>query len=161
MDREMMRRTLKKVLDVWQWDRCWGWDFPMAAMTAAKLGEPELAIRALMIDSPKNRYLPNGHVYQRPDLTAYLPANGGLLAAVAMMASAGAFPRDGKWVVQVRGISVRCFKSNQVRPRSLFRLVRKSSTLSFLIPIVGMKICLPAGMTDLSPPMTLARLIMD
>ena len=104
VDRETMRGTLKKVLDVWQWDRCWGWDFPMAAMTAAKLGEPELAIRALMIDSPKNRYLPNGHVYQRPGLTAYLPANGGLLAAVAMMANAGAFPRDGKWVVRSEGL---------------------------------------------------------
>ncbi|HEX4054076.1 MAG TPA: hypothetical protein VHX86_07400 [Tepidisphaeraceae bacterium] len=76
----------------------------MAAMTAAKLREPELAIRALMIDSPKNRYLPNGHVYQRPDLTAYLPANGGLLAAAAMMASAAAFPQDGKWAVRSEGL---------------------------------------------------------
>jgi protein-glucosylgalactosylhydroxylysine glucosidase len=104
VDAQTMRRTLRKVLDVWQWDRCWGWDFPMVAMTAAKLGEPELAIAALMIDSPKNRYLPNGHVYQRPGLTAYLPGNGGLLAAVAMMAGAGAFPRDGKWAVRSEGI---------------------------------------------------------
>jgi hypothetical protein len=105
VDRETMRRSLRKVLDVWQWDRCWGWDFPMAAMTAAKLGEGELAIRALMIDSPKNRYLPNGHVNQGPGLTAYLPANGGLLATVAMMANAGAFPRDGKWAVRAEGFS--------------------------------------------------------
>jgi hypothetical protein len=102
---ETMRRTLKKVLDVWQWDRCWGWDFPMAAMTAAKLNEPELAVQALMIDSEKNRYLPNGHVYQRPNLPAYLPANGGLLAAVAMMALGGVFPRDGKWSVKAEGFS--------------------------------------------------------
>jgi hypothetical protein len=93
------------VLDVWQWDRCWGWDFPMAAMTAAKLNEPELAVQALMIDSEKNRYLPNGHVYQRPNLPAYLPANGGLLAAVAMMALGGVFPRDGKWSVKAEGFS--------------------------------------------------------
>ncbi|MGD0464084.1 MAG: glycoside hydrolase family 65 [Tepidisphaeraceae bacterium] len=104
VDPETMRRSLRKVLDVWQWDRCWGWDFPMAAMTAAKLGEGELAIRALMIDSPKNRYLPNGHVYQQPGLSAYLPANGGLLAAVAMMARAGAFGRDGKWAVRAEGL---------------------------------------------------------
>ncbi len=104
VDAETMRRSLQKVLDVWQWDRCWGWDFPMAAMTAAKLSEPELAIRALMIESPKNRYLPNGHVYQRPGLTAYLPGNGGLLAATAMMAAAGAFPQDGKWAVRSEGL---------------------------------------------------------
>jgi hypothetical protein len=105
VDRETMRRTLKKVMDVWQWDRCWGWDFPMAAMTAAKLGEPELAVKALMLESPKNRYLPNGHVYQRPNLTAYLPANGGLLAAVAMMAQRdGGFGHDGKWLVRSEGL---------------------------------------------------------
>jgi hypothetical protein len=105
VDAETMRRTLKKVLDVWQWDRCWGWDFPMAAMTAAKLGEPELAVQALMIDSPKNRYLPNGHVYQRPGLTAYLPANGGLLTAVAMMACTKTFGQGGKWAVRSEGLS--------------------------------------------------------
>jgi hypothetical protein len=104
VDAEVMRATLKKVLDVWQWDRCWGWDFPMAAMTAAKLNEPELAVSALMIESVKNRYLPNGHVYQRPGLTAYLPANGGLLAATAMMASLSAFPQDGKWQVRAENL---------------------------------------------------------
>jgi len=103
MNPDTMRRTLKMVLDVWQWDRCWGWDFPMAAMTGAKLNEPELAMQALMIDSEKNRYLPNGHVYQRPNLPAYLPANGGLLAAVAMMTLGGVFPRDGKWSVKAEG----------------------------------------------------------
>jgi hypothetical protein len=106
IDPEVMRRTLKKVMAVWQWDRCWGWDFPMAAMTAARLGEGELAVQALLIDSVKNRYLPNGHVYQRANLTAYLPANGGLLAAIAMMVLCpGGFPRDGKWVVRSEGIT--------------------------------------------------------
>jgi hypothetical protein len=107
VDMETMRRTLKKVMQVWDWDRCWGWDFPMAAMTAAKLGEGELAVKALLIDSPKNRYHPNGHVYQRPNLTAYLPANGGLLGAVAMMAmSPNGFPSDGKWHVRAEGITL-------------------------------------------------------
>jgi len=32
-----------------------------------------------------NTYLPNGHNYQDNRLTLYLPGNGGLLAAVAMM----------------------------------------------------------------------------
>lgn len=39
------------------------------------------------LDTPKNRYLPNGHNYQRPGLTIYLPGNGGLLATTAMMAA--------------------------------------------------------------------------
>lgn len=103
VDPETMRRSLEKILDVWQWDRGWGWDFPMAATTAAKLNEPDLAIRALMMDAPNNRYLPNGHVYQRKDLPAYLPASGALLAAVAMMAVGNVFPQDGKWSVKSAG----------------------------------------------------------
>jgi hypothetical protein len=112
-DAETMRNTIKKVMEVWQWDRAWGWDFPMAAMAAARSGEPELAIKALLIDSPKNHYHPNGHVYQRPNLTAYLPANGGLLSAAAMMCAgwtggpqqaAPGFPSDGKWDVRWEGL---------------------------------------------------------
>src|SRR4051794_13104854 len=38
VDPETMRRSLRKIMEVWQWDRCWGWDFPMAALTAARLG---------------------------------------------------------------------------------------------------------------------------
>jgi hypothetical protein len=107
-----MRPTLEKVLQTWQWDRCWGWDFPMAAMTAARVGRPDLAIDALMTNSVKNRWLPSGHVYQRDNLTLYLPANGGLLSAVAMMAAgwdggpkteAPGFPKEG-WQVRYEGL---------------------------------------------------------
>jgi hypothetical protein len=86
VDVETMRRTLHRVVKDWQWDRTWGWDYGMAAMTAARLGEPELAIDLLLLDTPKNRYLPNGHNYQRDNLRLYLPGNGALLLAVAMMA---------------------------------------------------------------------------
>lgn len=58
----------------------------MAAMTAARPGEGSLAIDLLLMDAVKNTYLPNGHNCQRDDLLADLPGNGGLLAAVAMMA---------------------------------------------------------------------------
>lgn len=105
VDKETMRRTLKKVMADWQWPDTWGWDFPMTAMTAAKLGEPEIAIEALFIKSPKNEWLPNGHNYQRPNLTLYLPGNGGLLAAVAMMAAAwDGFPKRG-WQVRHEGLN--------------------------------------------------------
>ena len=108
VDPEAMRRTLRRVFDSWQWSETWGWDYPLVAMTAARVGEPGLAIDALLMDTPKNRYHPNGHNYQRTGLTIYLPGNGGLLAATAMMAAgwdgaprtnAPGFPRTG-WSVR-------------------------------------------------------------
>jgi protein-glucosylgalactosylhydroxylysine glucosidase len=113
VDPTVMRNTVRKVFEVWQWDRAWGWDFPMAALAAARAGEPELAVTALAIVSPKNRYHPNGHVYQRANLTAYLPANGGLLSAVAEMCAGWTggptrptpgFPADGKWDVRFENL---------------------------------------------------------
>jgi hypothetical protein len=113
VDPAVMRATLEKVMQVWQWDRCWGWDFPMTAMCAARVGRPDLAVDALLIESVKNKWLPSGHVYQRENLTLYLPANGGFLSAVAMMAAgwdgapadakAPGFPRDG-WNVRSEGL---------------------------------------------------------
>jgi hypothetical protein len=112
VDRAAMRRTLRAVIDTWQWAETWGWDYPLVAMTAARLGEPSLAIDTLMMDTPKNRYHPNGHNYQRPGLTTYLPGNGGLLSAAAMMAAGWdtasgeltpGFPRDG-WTVRAEGL---------------------------------------------------------
>jgi hypothetical protein len=111
-DRETMRRTLRRVLETWCWETTWGWDYPTVAMTAARLDEPELAVDALLMDAVKNRYLPNGHNYQRPNLTIYLPGNGGLLAAIAMMAAgwegapdehAPGFPQEG-WSVRWEGL---------------------------------------------------------
>lgn len=113
IDESVMRTTLHKVLDCWQWDKAWGWDFPVVAMTAARVGEPELAIDALFIDSVKNTWLDNGHNYQRPNLPLYLPGNGALLLAVAMMARgwhngpqnhAPGFPDDGSWKVEWEGL---------------------------------------------------------
>lgn len=119
VDRETMRRTLKKVMDVWDWPSTWGWDYPMVAMTAARLGEPATAIDALLMDTPKNRYSVNGHNYQRPNLPLYLPGNGGLLYAIALMANGwkGAparkspgFPSDGSWTVRSEGFNASVFR---------------------------------------------------
>lgn len=109
VDIETMRKTAQHVYDTWQWPDTWGWDYPMLAMTAARVGLPELAVDAFFIDSKKNLYWPNGHNYQRENLPLYLPGNGGLLTAVAMMAAgwdgapdrnAPGFPDNGQWVVQ-------------------------------------------------------------
>lgn len=114
VDSETMRRTLRKTIAEWKWDETWGWDYPMTAMTAARLGERKIALDALLMVTAKNRYLPNGHNYQRPNLPCYLPGNGGLLYATALMAAgwkgapktnAPGFPDDGSWRVRSEGLN--------------------------------------------------------
>ena len=59
-----------------------------------------------------NIYLPNGHNYQDGRLRVYLPGNGGLLTAVALMCAGWdgctvknpGFPKDGTWNVKWEGI---------------------------------------------------------
>ncbi|HVS53477.1 MAG TPA: hypothetical protein VHD62_14070 [Opitutaceae bacterium] len=115
VDRATMERTLDAVLATWDWEtKIWGWDYPMIAMTAARLGEPQKAVDVLLkSDGPNNGYTADGHNRQREDLPIYLPGNGALLAAVAMMAAgwdgapthdAPGFPHDGKWVVRSEGL---------------------------------------------------------
>jgi hypothetical protein len=113
VDRETMQRTLDWVWESWSWADTWGWDYPLVAMSAARLGQPARAVDALLLDTPKNRWRANGHNHQRPGLTIYLPGNGGLLAAVAMMAAgwdgapedhAPGFPADGSWQVRWEGL---------------------------------------------------------
>ena len=50
---------------------------------------PETFCTAPLMDKPKNTFAVNGHNSQadREDLPLYLPGNGGLLLAVAMMAA--------------------------------------------------------------------------
>jgi hypothetical protein len=113
IDPEKMSKTLDKVLASWQWPTTWGWDYPMIAMTAARVGRPDVAVSSLLMEVQKNTYLANGHNYQDARLPLYLPGNGGLLAAVALMAAgwdgapthdAPGFPKDGKWRVRHEGI---------------------------------------------------------
>jgi hypothetical protein len=113
VDRQMMHATLDGVVADWSWPDTWGWDYPMMAMTAARLGRPHDAIDYLLLDTPKNNYLANGHCRQADRLPIYLPANGGLLAATALMAAgwddastnaAPGFPKDGTWTVRHEGL---------------------------------------------------------
>ena len=84
----------------------------MTAMSAARLGLPEKAVDALLIDQRKNTYLPNGHNYQNSILRLYLPGNGGTLLAVGLMCAGWdgcsehnpGFPKDGKWNVRWEGL---------------------------------------------------------
>jgi len=110
MNPQVMRTTLEKVLQTWDFSTLWGWDFGQMAMTATRLGLPELAVDILLTATDKNVYAPSGNNFQRSrrDLPLYLPGNGTLLLAAAMMCAgcdgcATATPgvaRDGGWSVQ-------------------------------------------------------------
>lgn len=112
VNEEYMRNTLHWVWNNWNWNQTWGWDYPMTAMNAARLGEPEKAVSALLMDKRTNTYLVNGHNYQDDRLRIYLPGNGGLLTAIAMMCagwdgcteSNPGFPKDGNWDVRWEGL---------------------------------------------------------
>lgn len=128
VDRATMERTLDAVLTTWDWEtKIWGWDYPMIAMTAARLNRPDVAVEILLRNGPNNVYLPNGHCPQRSDeaavrsakpgvpkreIAVYLPANGAFLSAVALMVAGwdGApraypgLPADGTWTVRAEGL---------------------------------------------------------
>ena len=112
IDMRKMEHTFDNVMHEWNWQSTWGWDYPLLAMSATRLGKPEDAIKALLTDTQKNTYLVNGHNFQTNRLTIYLPGNGGLLAAVAMMAAGSentqvfnpGFPKNGQWDVKWEGL---------------------------------------------------------
>ena len=112
IDTVIMKNTFDNIMNRWQWETTWGWDYPLLAMTAARLNKPEQAIDALLMDVQKNTYLVNGHNYQDARLRLYLPGNGSLLAAVAMMAAGWdgnkatnpGFPKSGKWNIRWEGL---------------------------------------------------------
>ena len=127
VDVKTMRRTFDAVLQDWDLRQTWGWDFPLMAMTAARLNQPEKAIDMLFFDSPNNRFglagmTPREHMlessesgpsaqYQR-DAETYFPSNGSLLLAVGLMAAgwdgsaspSPGFPKNGQWVVRAEGL---------------------------------------------------------
>ena len=131
-DRETMRRTLKAVVSDWDLRQTWGWDWPMLAMTATRLDEPEMAVNFLLTDAknfqfglsgmtprvhlegdtaPRAAGSADGPGYTRAAET-YFPSNGALLLAVGLMVAGGqsvhelnpGFPPDGQWIVHSEGI---------------------------------------------------------
>lgn len=112
LDTAIMKNTFNLVWKIWKWNNTWGWDFPLTAMTATRLHMPEKAVEALLMPIKANTYLANGHNFQNERLTIYLPGNGGVLNAVAMMCTGTdadkkintGFPQDGTWNVKWEGL---------------------------------------------------------
>jgi hypothetical protein len=106
-----MTNTFDWIWDNWTWNDTWGWDFPMTAIAATRLRMRDKAIDALLMLIRTNTYLPNGHNYQDERLRIYMPGNGGLLTAIAMMVGGydgwnekmPGIPNDGKWRVRYEG----------------------------------------------------------
>jgi hypothetical protein len=112
VDTICFKKTLNKVISEWDFNRTWGWDFPMVAMAAARTGNPELAINMLLHSSPNFQFDEHGLATGGP--FPYFPSNGALLTAVAMMAAgwegssgqAPGFPCNGNWVVKYEGFKI-------------------------------------------------------
>jgi hypothetical protein len=108
----VMRNTFNWIWNNWSWNETWGWDFPLTAMTTIRMGLREKTIDALLMNIQTNRYLVNGHNYQDERLRIYMPGNGGLLAAAAMMCAGfdgckeqnPGIPNNGKWKVKWEGL---------------------------------------------------------
>ena len=90
------------------------WGYFVAAMAAARTGHPDWAVEALLFDSPCATVSSAGYNFWKPTaVPVYLPGNGSLLSAVAMMAggwdgapkrNAPGFPDNGQWVVKSEGL---------------------------------------------------------
>lgn len=84
----------------------------MLAMAAARCGKPQLALEYLLHPSPNFQFDEHGLATGGP--FPYLPSNGALLTAIAMMVegwdgSAGkfpGFPQDGSWVINAEDLIV-------------------------------------------------------
>lgn len=110
-----MQLTLEKVLECWDFNSMWGWDFALMAMTNVRLGNAKGAMDILLMDTAKNSYVASGNNFQRlrKDLPLYLPGNGSLLLAVAIMIAGYAgcdkktpgIPDDGMWNVEFEGMN--------------------------------------------------------
>ena len=114
VDTAAMTRTFDETLRDWDMRQTWGWDYPMMAMTAARLHKPEQAVDLLFYPGKNNQFgvtgmtprvhivehaasfvpgapgteeqSPDGPGYRRAAET-YFPSNGGLLLAAALMAA--------------------------------------------------------------------------
>lgn len=81
----IMQNTVDHVYDTWNFTYSYGWDFPLLAMNAARMGETDRAIDWLL--DPAFEFDDAGfHVGGARVATPYMPGAASLLWAVAMLA---------------------------------------------------------------------------
>jgi len=111
IDRDALLKTLYGVTHPDAMQNAVTWGTAMEAMCAARLNQPDLAIQLLVGKFDTNPFMPSGYTVRRPDQTPmYMPANGGWLSAVALMAAgwdgstdhAPGFPKN--WNVRYEGL---------------------------------------------------------
>jgi protein-glucosylgalactosylhydroxylysine glucosidase len=111
LDKQAMHQTLYAVASIGNVQASITWGTAMYAMCAARLGDSDAAIQLLVGKYEHNPFMISGYTVRRPDQTPmYMPANGGWLSAVAMMAAgwdgskgyAPGFPKD--WKVKYEGL---------------------------------------------------------
>lgn len=86
LNKPIISATAAQVARTWNFTDCWGWDFPMLAMTAARLGDVDAAVAYLVNENFAfdDVGMPVGPAGKAP--TPYFPGSGGLLLAVGMLA---------------------------------------------------------------------------
>jgi hypothetical protein len=103
VDKQVVGRTFDKVMQTWNFSKTWGWDYAVLAMTASKLGKTNQTVELLLKESPQNIWRNNGNNSYSNELSVYLPGNGAVLSAIAMMIKDNSFPKNGKWNVKSEG----------------------------------------------------------
>ncbi|KAF2731735.1 hypothetical protein EJ04DRAFT_566635 [Polyplosphaeria fusca] len=108
LDLATFNTTVDRVYRAWNFTYSYGWDFPLLALTAARMGDAERAVGWLL--DADNKFdglgMPVGGARVA---TPYFPASAGLLLAVGMMAggwdglNGPVFPAG--WNVEVEGFS--------------------------------------------------------
>lgn len=108
LNHTIFNATVSKVYETWNFTRSYGWDFPLLALTAARMGDAEKAIEWLLhSDFAFDEVgMPVGGV-RVP--TPYFPAAGGLLLAVGMMVG-GWDGREGMVFPEAWGVEVEGFQ---------------------------------------------------
>ncbi|WP_447910616.1 hypothetical protein [Brevundimonas bullata] len=113
IDPNAMRRTFEAVEQNWDVRQTWGWDFPMMAMTAARVGEPEKAVDWLFADLKNNQWgvtgmTPRVHLDEHADELVPVSAGAGGVAMSVNPDGAGYrraaetyFPSNGSLLMAV------------------------------------------------------------
>jgi hypothetical protein len=92
VDKATMRRTFDRMKRDWDLRQTWGWDYPMMAMTAARLNAPEEAIAWLFFDARNNQFGTGGmtpRVHLDAHAAAFVPTATGAGSGAAGKAEPG------------------------------------------------------------------------